>query len=423
MSANAQTNSSTGAGPEPPAVGKNNAGNGAIAIANNPNGKSAKNGNNNNNGNNGKEKPESKGQGKSGNNNNNTNGNNGKGKGKTGNNTNGEENPENNAEAKEANGKNPLLDKISASIANLTSSIESSDCPSIVSKAKTVIENANPVLEAIEKQELRENNSQLANVKGSVRNATNSIRKKCPKGPNGKANTRQNNTGTSQNNTGGIPVKPKQEAPQEPPKVGQLWNVNTTWGTQNVLTGYDAIVKIVAVTDKDVTIQAVSVRQSALTNGIKKDQERTYSMEEWKALRKVLEEDAKANVNNKQTNNANGAPQNKENVTAQVGQKWKLYDIEGTGNGRRPVNEIQIEITEVTEKEIKGKVLESAKKDVKVGDIVTYDANAWTSEGVGGLFSFKGKQLIQGGGKRRRKTRKLKRKSRKARKSRRRRQP
>ncbi|NBO60664.1 MAG: hypothetical protein EBU82_06805 [Flavobacteriia bacterium] len=260
MSAEAQTSSSTEVGSEPPAVGKvngNNAGkagtNGKPAVQNN----AAKAG------------------------------------------TNGKPATQNNAKPAatetsaptEANtGKNPVLEKISSSITELTSSIDKGNCGDVLTKAKTVIQNADPVLEAIGKQQLRENNSQLAEVKGKVRSVTNSIRQKCPKGTNA---TIKNNT--RRNNSGGIPVK-KKEPTQTEVKVGQIWNVVTSWAQGNERSGYDALVKITKVDDKGVTFEATKVNQTSQINGMEEGEERTYSMEEWKGLRKVLEEDAQSNV-------------------------------------------------------------------------------------------------------------------------------
>ncbi len=269
MSANAQTNSSTGVGPEPPAVAQVNAnnagkktGNGKPAVQNN----AAKAGTN--------------------------------GKPAVQNNA-GKATPTEPAAAPtETNsGKNPVLEKISSSLTELTSSIDKGNCGDVVTKAKTVIQNADPVLEAIGKQQLRENNSQLAEVKGKVRSATNSMRQKCPKGTNASTPSKTN---TPRNNTGGIPVK-KTEPTQTEVKVGQIWNVITSWAKGNERSGYDALVKITKVDDKGVTFEATKIKQTAQINGMEEGEERTYSMEEWKGLRKVLEEDAKNKPNNTAT--------------------------------------------------------------------------------------------------------------------------
>jgi len=295
MSAEAQTSSSTEVGSEPPAVGKvngNNGTNGKPAVQNN----SAKTG------------------------------------------TNGKPAVQNNsakasataatetvaAPAQVNSGKNPVLEKISSSITELTSSIDKGNCGDVVTKAKTVIQNADPVLEAIEKQQLRENNSQLAEVKGKVRSATNSIRKKCPKGMNGSTPPATNTT--RRNNSGGIPVK-KKEAVQTEVKVGQVWNVITSWAQGNERSGYDALVKITKVDDKGVTFEATKIKQTSQINGMEEGEERTYSMEEWKALRKVLEEDA---VNKPKNVPATGKANNNAGKSS-----WEYYSHGGKRRYRK----------------------------------------------------------------------------------------
>jgi hypothetical protein len=258
MSAEAQTSSSTEVGSEPPAVGQVNGNNAG-----------KKTGNANNASSNAKPAIQNT-AGKSG------------------------TNAKPAASPTEANsGKNPALEKISSSITELTSSIDKGNCGDVLAKAKTVIQNADPVLEAIGKQQLRENNSQLTEVKGKVKTATNSIRQKCPQGTNTSTATVKNNT--RRNNSGGIPVK-KKEPTQTEVKVGQIWNVITSWAKGNERSGYDALVKITKVDDKGVTFEATKVKQTAQINGMEEGEERTYSMEEWKQLRKVLEEDAQVNV-------------------------------------------------------------------------------------------------------------------------------
>jgi hypothetical protein len=280
MSANAQTSSSTEVGSEPPAVAEANTGKPGT------NGKPAAETNTGKTGTNGKPAAET-----------NT--------GKTG--TNGKPAAETNtgkpgtngkpaAASTEGNsGKNPVLEKISSSLTELTSSLEKGNCGDAISKAKTVIQNADPVLEAIGKQQLRENNSQLSEVKGKVKTLTNSMRQKCPKGMN--ASTGSAKTNTRRNNSGGVPVK-KKEPTQTEVKVGQIWNVITSWAKGNERSGYDALVKITKVDDKGVTFEATKIKQTAQLNGMEEGEERTYSLEEWNGLRKVLEEDAEANGTN-----------------------------------------------------------------------------------------------------------------------------
>ena len=386
MSAEAQTSSSTEVGSEPPAVGKvngNNAGkktgNGQPVVQNN----SAKTGTN------GKPVVQNNSA-------------------KTG--TNGKpavtETP---AAPMEANsGKNPVLEKISSSLTELTSSIEKGNCGDVVTKAKTVIQNADPVLEAIGKQQLRENNSQLSEVKGKVRSATNSIRQKCPKGMNGSTVSAKNNT--RRNNSGGIPVK-KKEPTQTEVKVGQIWNVVTSWAQGNERSGYDALVKIIKVDDKGVTFEATKIKQTAQINGMEEGEERTYSMEEWKALRKVLEEDAQANT---PKNTTNAGPVE----LPPVGTKWKFTQEEVEHNGPHQWTKkvpYEVEIVSIEGETIKAKQLKLGNKVPEGEQTMEIPAKKWAN-----LKNKKELKNAQGGGRRRgRKTRKLKRKSRKSRKSRR----
>ena len=308
----------------------------------------------------------------------------------------------------EANsGKNPVLDKISSSITELTSSIEKGNCGDVVTKAKTVIQNADPVLEAIGKQQLRENNSQLSEVKGKVRSATNSIRQKCPKGMNGSTVSAKNNT--RRNNSGGIPVK-KKEPTQTEVKVGQIWNVITSWAKGNERSGYDALVKITKVDANGVTFEATKIKQTAQINGMEEGEERTYSMEEWKALRKVLEEDAQGNASKNTTNTGPvGLPA--------VGTKWTYEtrsEIPGTRNGPHASYETMVhegEVTAVEGNTITFKVTKQNNTPVEKETIQTFSASEWAQ-----LSTKKQIQNAQGGGKRkRRKTRKPKRKLRKSR--------
>lgn len=327
MSANAQT--STEAGPKPSPVAATS---GALT-----NGSTANAGKKNNAAN---EEPKKK-------NGNNANANAGKEQKKNGNNaTTGD--PEENAA--QNNGKNPKLEKITESLSALEGAMTSANCGDIQTKAKKVIENADPVIEAIEKQELRENNSQLSEVKGKVRTVTNSIRQKCPKGaaanapppapepPNAKCKTLLESKGitdrssfrrwslTAHPNKGGdeeefkevsscanslpakgqSPVKEKSGQEQALPKVGQLWNVITSWASGNTRTGYDAIVKIIGVDEKGVTFEATKVNQTANMNknGMKLGDTRTYTLEEWKALRKVLEKNANNSATSPPKNSA-----------------------------------------------------------------------------------------------------------------------
>jgi hypothetical protein len=288
MSAEAQTSSSTEVGSEPPAVAQVNGNNAGKKIKNGTNGKPVVQNNAGKAGTNGKPVVQNN-AGKAGTN----------GKPIVQNNA-GKATPSEPAAAlTETNsGKNPVLDKISSSLMELTSSIEKGNCGDVVTKAKMVIQNADPVLEAIGKQQLRENNSQLSEVKGKVRSATNSIRQKCPQGTNAGTAPMKNNT--RRNNSGGIPVK-KKEPTQTEVKVGQIWNVVTSWAQGNERSGYDALVKITKVDDKGVTFEATKIKQTAQINGMEEGEERTYSMEEWKALRKVLEEDAVNKPNNAAT--------------------------------------------------------------------------------------------------------------------------
>jgi hypothetical protein len=122
------------------------------------------------------------------------------------NNANANNAPKNNANANKNNantpknnantnaGKNPVLEKISQSVTTLQNSIQGANCSDIHAKTKQVIENAEPVLTAIEKQEIRENNSELANVKGKLKATANSIRKACPSGSTQQGGKRKQKT-------------------------------------------------------------------------------------------------------------------------------------------------------------------------------------------------------------------------------------
>jgi hypothetical protein len=395
MSAEAQTNSSTEVGSEPPAVGKVNGNNAGKKTVNGPNGKPA------------------------------TETNTGK---KTVNGPNGKSAPTETvaAPAQGNSGKNPVLEKISSSLTELTSSLEKGNCGDVVSKVKTVIQNADPVLEAIGKQQLRENNSQLAEVKGKVRSATNSIRQKCPKGMNGSRTPTTNTTRT--NNSGGIPVK-KKEAVQTEVKVGQIWNVITSWAKGNERSGYDALVKITKVDDKSVSFEATKIKQTSQINGMEEGEERTYSMEEWKALRKVLEEDAQANTSK---NNTNAGPVE----LPAVGTKWKITRSEPQFEPPHGTYYIdvtyQVEITSVEGQTITAKRLNVAKGESREQETMTFTAKEWKAlkkvleEDVKANGNEANPHFVEymksvHGGRRPRKTRKQKRKATRKSRSRRRR--
>lgn len=295
MSANAQTITSTEAGPTPPAVAAiTNGSNGKKENAN-ANGEKKKNNNGNNNPN-----PPKKNE------------------------------PKNGEDPKETNRKNPKLEKITESLTSLEGAMTSANCGEIQTKAKQVIENADPVIEAIEKQELRENNSQLSEVKGKVRAVTNSIRKKCPKGasananaapgpapPNAKCKTLLESKGITDRSsfrTWSLKAHPNKGGDEEEfkevsscadglptkvetplPDIGSTWTIDIRqWHQVNGPHGntklHGSIEGIIQTIKNDtITVKVNSSKPEASfteSNLPKVGEEITYSLEEWNALKK-----------------------------------------------------------------------------------------------------------------------------------------